>query len=130
MNDNSSIDIYIKAILGKKARQLVALDVVGLTSVADTFIICSGSSNRQVSAIAEHVQIYLKQHGKKPLSIEGMKEGQWVLMDYGDVIIHVFYESVRTFYDLEGLWNDARRIKTSDMPDEIQEDVVTETVSF
>lgn len=109
------LDIYVRAVLGKKAEALIALDVRNLTSVADAFIICSGRSNRQVQAIAEHVQKELKKQRRKPLSIEGLHEGHWVLIDYGDVIIHVFFEPVRSFYDLEGLWTDAKRIETASM---------------
>jgi ribosome-associated protein len=98
--------------LGKKAMDLVVLDVRKLSSIADVFIICSGLSNRQVVAIAEHIQEDLKKQGIKPLSVEGKKEGHWVLLDYGHVIIHVFYEPIRSFYDLEGLWIDAERIET------------------
>ena len=107
-----TIDIYISAVLGRKARQVVVLDVKALTTVADTFIICSARSNRQVTAIAEYIAIELKKQDKKVLSIEGRKEGHWVLMDYGDVIIHVFLEPLRSFYDLEGLWIEARRVTT------------------
>ena len=106
------LDPYINAVMGKKAIDLVVLDVRGLTSFSDIFIICSGRSHRQVSAIAEHIQVNLKKHAIKPLSVEGKKEGHWVLLDYGHVIIHVFFEPVRTFYDLEGLWIDAKRIET------------------
>ncbi len=106
------LDLYINAALGKKAEDVVILDVRGLTSIADIFIICSGRSNRQVMAIGDHIKENLKSHEIKPLSIEGLKEGHWVLLDYDHVIIHVFYESVRKFYDLEGLWVDAKRIKT------------------
>lgn len=110
-----SLDLYVKATLAKKALHPVVLDVHELSSVADIFIICGGRSNRQVKAIAEHTQIELKKNGIRPLSVEGMGEGHWVLMDYGHVIIHVFYEPVRSFYDLEGLWIDAKRIKTESM---------------
>jgi len=111
MDDSeSSLDLYIKAVLGKKAVDVVVLDVGELTSIADVFIICSGRSNRQVSAIADHIERDLKKHKIRPLSVEGANEGHWVLMDYGNVIIHVFYESARNLYDLEGLWADARRI--------------------
>lgn len=110
-----SLDIYVQAALGKKALHLVMLDVHGLSSVADVFIICSGRSNRQVKAIAEHIQVELKKQNIKPLSTEGMSEGHWVLMDYGHIIIHIFYEPVRSFYDLESLWIDAARIKTKGM---------------
>ena len=110
-----SIDLYVQAALGKKAQGLVVLDVRTLTSVCDVFMICHGRSNRQVIAIAEHIQQFLKKRKIKPLSVEGMREGHWVLLDYGHVIIHVFYESIRWFYDLEGLWVDAKRIKTESM---------------
>lgn len=112
---NSSLDLYVKAALEKKALGLVVLDVRELSSIADVFIICSGRSNRQVTAIAEFIQVDLKKHGIRPLSVEGKKEGHWVLLDYGHVIIHVFYESMRNFYDLEGLWIDAKRIKTESL---------------
>jgi len=107
---DSTLNIFIKAALSKKAIDLTILDVRGVASFADTFIICSGRSNRQVSAIAEFIESYLKERGIKPLGIEGLREGHWVLMDYGDVIIHIFYKPIREFYDLEGLWADARRI--------------------
>jgi len=106
------LDLYIKAILGRKALNVVALDVAEMTSYADVFIFCSGRSNRQVIAIAEHIKTDLKKHKIKPINVEGTKDGHWVLMDYGHVIIHVFYEPVREFYDLEGLWVDAKRVMT------------------
>jgi len=112
MSLDQGIKPYLKAVLGRKAMQIVILDVRNLTSVADAFIICSGRSNRQVTAIADFVQRDLKKKGKKPINVEGKKEGHWVLMDYGDVIIHIFYESLRNFYDLEGLWIDAKRLST------------------
>lgn len=111
-NDTHQLDVYVQAVLGKKAESVVILGVHDLTSLADAFIICSGRSNRQVMAIAEHVKTTLKKQSLKPLRIEGFKEGHWVLMDYGDVIIHIFYDPVRSFYDLEGLWADAPRLET------------------
>jgi ribosome-associated protein len=111
-----ALDVYAKAVLGKKASRLVMLDVRGLSSITDVLLVCSGQSNRQVTAIAEHILVDLKKHGIRPLSIEGLTEGHWVVMDYGDVIIHVFYEPIRTFYDIEGLWADAKRIKTPGIP--------------
>lgn len=105
-----SFDLYIKAVLGKKAEEIVVLDLRGLTSFTDAFIICAGRSNRQVTAIADYIERQMKKAGIKPLSVEGKNEGLWVLLDYGDIVIHVFYESVRKFYDLEGLWSDAKRI--------------------
>ena len=112
---DAELDIYVKSALGKKAINPVLLDIHHLTSLADAFLICHGTSNRQVTAIAEHIQRDLKQQGIKALSIDGLKEGHWVLMDYGHVLIHVFYESTRSFYDLEGLWSDARRVQTESL---------------
>ena len=115
--NDPQLDLFVKAILGRKALDVVMLDVEGLTSLADTFIICSGRSNRQVSAIAEFIRTDLKKSDLVPLSVEGLKEGHWVLMDYGHVVIHVFYDPVRSFYDLEGLWADAPRISTPALED-------------
>ena len=106
-----SLDRYIEAASEKKAQNLIVLDVRGLTSIADVFMICSGRSNRQVNAIADAIVAGLKKHKIKPLSVEGTGEGHWILLDYDHVIIHVFYEPVREFFDLEGLWADAKRIE-------------------
>jgi len=105
-----SLAPYVRAAQGRKVKNLVLLDVRGLSSIADFFIICSGRSNRQVSAIADFIQMDLKSEGIRPLSVEGKKQGHWVLLDYGHVILHVFYEPLRDFYDLESLWIDAQRI--------------------
>ena len=105
-----SLDLYVSAAEKRKSQDIVILDVRELTSVADAFIICSGRSNRQVSAIAETIRTELKSQGIQPLNVEGIKEGRWVLMDYGHIVIHVFYKPVREFYNLEGLWADAKRI--------------------
>jgi ribosome-associated protein len=105
---------FIQAIQGKQAQRVLILDVRGLTSIADAFILLSGRSSRQVTAVADHIRQQLKQQGRRPLSVEGERDGQWVLMDYGDVLIHLFYEPVRQFYDLEGLWADAPRIQIAD----------------
>ena len=106
---------YVKAAFAMKAFDVVILDVRELASFADTFIVCSGRSHRQVSAIAEFIEHDLKKQGIHPLGVEGLREGHWVLMDYGDVVIHLFYEPVRASYDLEGLWADARVIEASEV---------------
>ena len=117
MTDSFEMDLdrYVRAIYGKKVLSLVALDIRGKTSFADAYLICSGRSHRQVSAIAEHVRQDLKKDAIKPLSVEGEKEGQWVILYYGHVVIHLFLDPVRAFYDLEGLWADAPRIETPAM---------------
>jgi ribosome-associated protein len=94
-----------------KALDLVLMDVSGLSSFADYFIVCSGKSGRQVQGIADNLESGLKSMGIKPIGTEGRREGHWVLMDYGDVIIHIFYEPVRYFYDLESLWSEASRVE-------------------
>ena len=106
---DDALQPFVEAAQGKKASRIILLHVKELTSIADAFLICSGQSHRQVSAIGEHIRLELKKQGLKPLNIEGLKDGQWVLMDYGHILIHVFYEPLREFYDLEGLWADAPR---------------------
>jgi ribosome-associated protein len=98
-----------EAALGRKATDLVVLDIGDISSIADYFVICSGRSDTQVQAIADAIERRLREHGQRPLSIEGRERGQWILMDYGDVIVHVFYAPVRAFYDLERLWSRASR---------------------
>jgi len=96
--------------LDKKAADLVLLDVQQQSSFTSYFIICSGASDRQVQAIAAHLEASCKQAGMRPLGVEGVREGRWVLLDYADVVIHIFHEPVREFYDLERLWTEAQRI--------------------
>lgn len=120
---------FVSAAMGRKAIEPVVLDVRRVTDVADAFIICSGRSNRQVSAIAEFIESELKKQGVRPLGMEGIKEGQWVLIDYGYVVIHVFYEPVRRFYDLESLWADARCIEISGLDEFAQPSERTEDIN-
>lgn len=98
-----------EAALAKKAEHVVLIDVRGLTSIADYFVIMSGTGVRQLQAIAESIEVDLKKQGTHPLSSEGHQGGNWVLIDYGDVVAHIFETEVRGFYDLEGLWADAPR---------------------
>ncbi len=98
------------AALDKKATDVVMLDVRSLTSLADWFVLASGRSDTQVRAIAEAVETACRGRERRPLCVEGLRHGQWVLLDYGDVVVHVFYGPVREFYDLERLWAKAPRI--------------------
>jgi ribosome-associated protein len=100
-----------QAALDHKAIDLAILEVKKLSSFADYFVISSGSSDRQVQAIASHIEEKLGKQGLHPLGIEGKREGRWVLLDYGDVIIHIFYHPIREFYDLERLWSDAPKVE-------------------
>jgi ribosome-associated protein len=106
--------LCINASLEKKAKDLVVLKVKEVSAFADYFIICSGTSDRQVRAIADAIQENLKLMGILPMGVEGEAAGQWILMDYDDVIIHIFLETVRSFYDLERLWSEAPRMAVPD----------------
>lgn len=98
--------------LEKKGLDLRLLEISELSSLTDYLMIVTGRSDRQVQAIAEAIRLGLKKdHEILPLAVEGMSEGRWVLLDYGEVMIHVFQESVRHFYDLEGLWSDAPEVQ-------------------
>jgi ribosome-associated protein len=98
------------AAASKKAIDLVGLDLSGLEGVADFFLICSGASEPQVKAIAEAVEDQLREHGAKPWHVEGREFRRWVLLDFVDVVVHVFHERTREYYLLERLWGDARRV--------------------
>lgn len=106
-----------EAALDRRALDLVALHTGPITSVAEYFVICSGRSDTQVQAIADAIAEKLKARGDLPLAIEGRELGQWVLLDYGDVVVHVFYVPRRAFYDLERLWARAERVA---LPDELE----------
>ena len=95
----------------KKAEDIVVLEVGPFSSVADHFLICSASSDRQVRAIAEAIAEELTQNGEKPLAVEGYQKGTWVLIDSADLVIHVFDDATRRFYDLERLWYRAARVE-------------------
>ncbi len=99
-----------KAAVDLKAENLVALDVRELTSFADVFILATGGSDRHVRAIADAVEEVVEELGERPLGIEGYDEGRWLLLDLGDVIVHVFQSEVREHYDLERLWSEAPRL--------------------
>ena len=101
--------------LDAKAEDLVILDVRGISSFTDYFVIMNGRSTRHVQGIAETIEGAFRTKRIKASHTEGLQEGTWVLLDFDDVIIHIFYHEQRTFYNLEGLWHDARRID----PDEI-----------
>jgi ribosome-associated protein len=99
-----------KAAVDLRAENLVALDVRELTSFADVFILATGGSNRHVRSIADAVEEVVDELGERPLGIEGYDEGRWLLLDLGDVIVHVFQSEVREHYDLERLWSEAPRL--------------------
>jgi ribosome-associated protein len=97
----------------KKAIELTILDLRGIASFTDFFVISTGANRRQVQAIADEVVEQLKRHGSQAARVEGYQNAEWVLVDYGDFVVHVFDEKARRFYDLERLWRDARRLDVS-----------------
>ena len=99
-----------EAALGKKARNFVALDLRELDGVCDYFLICSGSNDVQVKAIAESVEEKLRERGARPWHIEGLQGRRWVLLDYVEVVVHVFHDKTREYYMLDRLWGDARSV--------------------
>jgi ribosome-associated protein len=99
-----------RVALQKNPLAPLLLDVGGSCSFTNYFLILSGTSTRQTQALSSHLNETLGKLGVRPRGIEGTEAGQWVLMDYDDVIVHIFYESIREFYDLEGLWLEAPRV--------------------
>lgn len=96
-----------RAAVAKKAADLVALDLRGLSDVCDYFLICSAASDVQVKAVAEHIEEELRGRGARAWHVEGLEGRRWVLMDYVEVVVHVFHERTREFYMLDRLWGDA-----------------------
>ncbi|MCK4910728.1 MAG: ribosome silencing factor [Thermodesulfovibrionales bacterium] len=102
------------AALDKKALDLVVLDMLELVAYTDFFVICTGTSAPHVEAVVESVEQVLSSYGLKPSGIEGKRFAHWVLMDYGDVVVHVFDRDAREFYELEKLWLDAPRVEVDE----------------
>ena len=103
-----------RAATAKQAEHIAILDVHGLIVITDYFVICSGGTDRQVRTIVEEMERALRALGRKPLRREGETESRWVLLDYFDVVVHVFAEEEREYYDLERLWRDAPRVGLED----------------
>ena len=108
-----ALKIAINAADDKKASGLVALDISEIASFADYFLFCTGDSSRQIQAIADEVEQQLKAFGVRPSHVEGYKNAEWILMDYMDLIIHIFSKNARAYYDLERLWRDGKNLDAS-----------------
>jgi ribosome-associated protein len=108
-----ALKIAINAADEKKAYDLVALDISEIASFANYFFFCTGDSSRQMQAIADEVEEKLKSFGIKPSHIEGYKNAEWILMDYIDLVVHIFSKSARAYYDLERLWRDGKKLDIS-----------------
>lgn len=99
-----------RAADSKKATNLRVIDLREITSFADFFLICNGSNQRQIQAIANDIETELKKQGERPTSVEGYGNAEWVLMDYGDLVVHIFSDQARAYYDLDRLWRDGAEV--------------------
>ena len=114
LSSDGLVALVAETLVANKGLEPMILQVKGLCSFSDYFVICSGGSRRHVLALAQHLQEALKQAGVNPLGVEGLEDGHWVLLDYNDVVIHLFAKPLRDFYDLEGLWVEATRLPAED----------------
>ena len=116
-NDSKSqVSEAIRACLEKKAEEITVLELEeGSGAFTDYFVVCSGSNPRQVQAIADEVELRLKNAGQRPTHVEGYRQAEWVLLDYVDFVVHIFSEKARKFYDLERLWKSARRMEAAEL---------------
>ncbi len=105
-----TLKIALKAADDKKAHDCVALDISGIASFASRFLIVTGDSARQNQAVADEVEKALAEAGRRPEHVEGYRNAEWILLDYGDLVVHIFSRTARTYYDLERLWRDGRRL--------------------
>ena len=104
--------VAVRAAESKKATDIRVLDLTGITSFADFFVICTGANQRQIQAISDEVNLQLKEQASElPLSVEGYNQAEWVLADYGDLLVHIFSPKTREYYDLERLWRSARTVE-------------------
>jgi len=104
--------IAVRAAESKKASDIKVLDLTSITSFADFFVICTGANQRQIQAISEEVGIQLKQQaGELPTSVEGYNQAEWILADYGDLLVHIFSPKAREYYSLERLWRGAKALE-------------------
>jgi ribosome-associated protein len=114
LETEEAVKVAARAAGEKKASEMVALDLRDVASFTEFFLICTGANPRQVQAISNAVEEELRKAGRRPLHTEGYSNAEWILLDYGDLIVHVFGSASRRFYDLERLWRDAKRIEMKD----------------
>ena len=113
LSSKEMVEIAVKALDSRRGREIMVLRTEEQTTLADYFVICNGASNTQVRALGEAVEYAMDQAGEKPHHIEGHQGGEWTLLDYSSVVVHVFTEQARSFYSLERLWSDAEPVDIS-----------------
>ncbi len=106
----NSLKIALEAVDSKKGVDVVVVDISEIASFASYFLICTGESSRQIQAIADEVELKLRESGVRPSHVEGYRHAEWVLMDYLDLVVHVFSRGARSYYDLERLWRDGKKL--------------------
>lgn len=104
-----------KVLNGRKAEDISAIDIGGVSILADYFLLASGGSSTQVKSLAEELEFKLSQEGIEPLRVEGSQSGTWIIVDYGQIVVHVFHRETREFYNLERLWADGRKMELSEI---------------
>jgi len=110
MNQNEKLKLIAKAADSKRADDIKIIKIADLTIISDYFVIANGSSSTQTKAIADEIEFKMKEAGVFPLRTEGYQGANWIILDYGDIVVHVFYKETRDFYNLERLWNDGEEI--------------------
>ena len=110
MNQNEKLKIIAKAADSKRADDIKIIKIADLTIISDYFVIANGNSSTQTKAIADEIEFKMKEAGVSPLRTEGYQGANWIILDYGDIVVHVFYKETREFYNLERLWNDGEEI--------------------
>lgn len=114
MNNESIFTLAVEALHEKKAKDVKAIDIRDLTTIADYFIICSGTSMTHIQTLADHVEEKLAERNVHCLRKEGYSSARWILMDYGDIVVHIFLEEDREFYGLERLWQDGKPVPVAE----------------
>ncbi len=112
---NEVLKIAVKAVDDKKAIDIVVMDISAVASFADYFLLCSGDSSRQMHAIADEVEAKLAAKGYRSAHVEGYNNAEWILLDYVDLVIHIFSRKARAYYDLERLWRDAKTLDVAQL---------------
>ncbi len=113
LTSQQMVEISVKALDSKRAEDIKVIGIRDLTVIADYFVIANGTSTTQTKALADEVEYKLKESGLMPLRIEGYQSANWIVLDYGSVVVHVFYKETRQFYNLERLWSDGEQIDIS-----------------
>ena len=112
------LKIAVNAADDKKASDVVILDITKIASFANYFLLCTGDSSRQMQAIADEVEKRLREAGIRPSHVEGYQNSEWILMDYADLVVHIFSKNARSYYDLERLWRDGKKVEVDKLIEE------------